>query len=163
LFSTMNPTVITGDLSAKLGQPVKFNVFSTNQQRYEEALAITDQFPKTFRGAVVIVVNDYKDDLVINAHNKNPFPDRLATLSQPSLDKIWLQRGHRQMKTGIFFLDHLEFFSARRVAAVRLRPELHRADLMAQAAMHVEGRVEKARYLIEHGFGRIRRRPMGIL
>ncbi len=123
---TIDPAILSAEVSEAAGMDIDFNVFSSNNQRFEEALEITDQFPASYRGVVVMIVNDYKDDYK-GKGGRDPVAQkrlrrRIATVGVPSLQGIWAASGYKPLKTGNFFLDHLDFFAARRGAAMRLTP-----------------------------------------
>jgi hypothetical protein len=100
---------------------VSFRFFSANSERMEESLIITDQLPPSFRGVVVMVVSDYLDDYA-KPRAMAAMHKRLAVQSAPSIRPIWRADGYTPRHTGNFFIDHLDFFAARRAVALRLTP-----------------------------------------
>jgi hypothetical protein len=121
---TRNAAELSEEISEAAGLPVDFFPASSNGQRFEEALAITDQLQDGFRGVIVLMVNDYKSDYHANRSPADVARarSRIAAVSAPSLQPFWEASGYRPLHTGVFFLDHLGFFAARRAAAVRLGP-----------------------------------------
>jgi hypothetical protein len=108
-------------LSERSGVPVEFDMLASAGQRFEDALAITDQFPPTFRGVLVMGVNDYKDDYRITDQIRVRHRlARILVVDAPSVLPFWKQEGYVPKRTGVFFWDHLDFFAARRIAALRL-------------------------------------------
>jgi hypothetical protein len=121
LFDLNHPDNLSRYLSERVGAPVEFDMFASAGQRFEDALAITDQFPPSFRGVFVMGVNDYKDD----QRKREPGDikhqlDRIVVVDAPSLAPFWKEDGFEPRHTGVFFWDHLDFFAARRIAALRL-------------------------------------------
>jgi hypothetical protein len=109
---------ITESFSAALGERIDFHRFSTDRQRLRHAIMIADQLPETFNGVMVMVVSSMTDQRV-TVEDDVPPRQRIAVVDTPSLDEIDPQGATRG--TGNFFYDHLPFFAARRIAAVRLR------------------------------------------
>ena len=108
-------------LTERAGVPVEFDMLASAGQRFEDALAITDQFPPSFRGVLVMGVNDYKDDYRAKDQVRmRHHLDRILVIDAPSLLPFWKAQGYVPKRTGLFFWDHLEFFAARRIAALRL-------------------------------------------
>ena len=118
---TRDARELSHEISAAAGIPVDFFPASSNNQRFEEALVITGQLPSSFRGVIVLMVNDYKNDYrTRQADELARLRTRIAVASAPSIEPIWAASGYRPLRTGVFFIDHLGFFAARRNAAMRL-------------------------------------------
>lgn len=124
-LTTRDSEKLSARLSRTAGMHVTFHALSTNNQRFEDALVITDQLPSSFKGCVVLMVNDFKDDFRGAWHkpvNLKSARERIASIASPTVAPIWSATGYHPLHTGNFFLDHLSFFAARRVAAVRFSP-----------------------------------------
>ncbi|HEX4338470.1 MAG TPA: hypothetical protein VH062_21340, partial [Polyangiaceae bacterium] len=169
--SRSNPEVISRALTEEAGMPVEFQRFSSNTQRYEDALLIADQLPPSFRGVVVLTVTDYKRDYKPKdtpkeeAEEEARLADRLLAIDAPSLAPVWAKHHFRRRPTGVFFVDHLRFFAARRIAALPFffttRPELPAGQLIGDPMADAD-RVEKAAQRITKAYG-VFRRPAPIL
>jgi hypothetical protein len=118
-LATREQDKLSRELSRAAGARVTFNVLSGNNQRYEDALGISDQLPKSYRGVFVMMVSDYKDDY----QKKGPLVamrTKIALVNAPSLLPFYHQHGdYTPPNTGFFFLDHFGFFAARRKALLR--------------------------------------------
>ncbi len=121
LIDLNHPDNISRYLSERATVPVEFDMLASAGQRFEDALAITDQFPPSFRGVLVMGVNDFKDDYRAKDQARmRHHLDRILVIDAPSLLPFWKEQGYTPKQTGVFFWDHLEFFAARRIAALRL-------------------------------------------
>ncbi|HEY4116763.1 MAG TPA: SGNH/GDSL hydrolase family protein [Byssovorax sp.] len=111
-------------LTAEAGIPAHFHSLSANNERYEDILGATDQLPPSFRGIVVAMVTDTHDDYgrYKTAEALARAREHIAFASAPSLQPIWNLSNYHPRNTGIFFLDHLGFFAARREVGARLGP-----------------------------------------
>jgi hypothetical protein len=116
-----HPDHLSRLLGERAGVPVEFNMLASASQRYEDALTITDQFPPSFRGVLVMGVNDYKDDYRLKDELQIRHRlDRILVIDAPSVVPFLKDEGYTPRQSGVFFWDHLEFFAARRIAALRL-------------------------------------------
>jgi hypothetical protein len=113
---------MSAELTNAIGVPAHFDVFTSNNQRLEDALQIVDQFPPSFKGAVVLEMHDGKEDYRGAPARLAANRRRLALPNTPSILPFWRQQGVRYIHTGIFFVDHFDFFAARRIAALRAKP-----------------------------------------
>ena len=104
--------------------PARFHVLSANNERYEDMLGATDQLPPSFRGIVVVMVTDFKDDYgkYKNAESLARAREHIAFATAPSLVPIWNSSNYHPRSTGVFFIDHFGFFAARRDIGTRLGP-----------------------------------------
>ncbi len=112
-------TAISAELSFLTGQPVRFNIFTANNERYEDALLIAEQLPRGYRGVFMVMVTDIKDDYKAKQLKRR---GQIVAERSPKLEALWRRSGYRPRRTGNFFIDHLEFFAARRIAALRFGP-----------------------------------------
>jgi hypothetical protein len=140
------PEALSKDLSRRVGQAVDFKLFSANNQRYEDQLLIVDQLPPSFRGVVLFAVGVGRNRN--KASGRGEGLDRLLAKDAPMLEGILEQRGVDVSRTGNFFIDHLRFFAARRVALVRLGEP---SRFKRPNKMDREERVEEAKQKILRG------------
>ncbi len=114
----LDPDVLGREVSRAAGAPVTFDLLSADTERFEESLAITDQFPPSFAGVLVQFVSDIKDDYA-RVERRNQTRGRIAVIDAPSLESFYAEEGYARPHTGLFFYDNLGFFAARRIAAFR--------------------------------------------
>jgi hypothetical protein len=117
----VDPEVLGREVGRAAGRPVTFDLLSADTEHFEESLAITDQFPPSFRGVLVQFVSESKNDYA-HADRRAQDRNRIAVIDAPSITSFYAEEGYAQPHTGIFFLDNLGFFAARRVAAFRPMP-----------------------------------------
>jgi hypothetical protein len=116
---------LSAELSEALGTPSEVVLLSANAETYEEGLVVVDQLPPTFRGAVIMMVADYKDDerdRRMRQDTRTRYEERIA-LDSPSRDAVQLAEGRPPRgRVGNYFLDHFLFFAARRSIGTRIFP-----------------------------------------
>jgi hypothetical protein len=109
--------LLSRDLSRRAGFKVDFHDCTSDLQHYEDTLFVIDQLPQTFRGLVVVAIDDHRDSRADVRRFKH---ERWIGDSAPDYEEAQGVRGVPHDHTGIFFLDHLGFFASRRIAAVRI-------------------------------------------
>ena len=119
-------------ISSRVHQPVHFNNFSSNNQFYEDEIFITRHLPKSYRGVITLVVSFNKD--------------RGGQKHDEKKEKMLDQTGGHVF-TGIYFIDHLAFFAARRGIALRFSPP-QRESFINAGGEDAEVRVEKTREMV---------------
>jgi hypothetical protein len=109
----LDERTLSDALSREVGTPSRFLPFVASSERVEHALQLCDQLPDGFDGAVVLVTNPHKSgDEGRRLHD--------IPLESPALTKLeGDDRLSMDRRTGIFFLDHLRFFAARRDLLIR--------------------------------------------
>jgi hypothetical protein len=152
-----DPVALSRAVSRAAQRPVRFGLWSSNGQRYEDALVVLDQLPAHFQGAFVLVVNDYKDDDRQLGGAGQRFYERILAESASSRDELWREEGHAPHGTGVFFLDHLDFFAARRTAALRFGAA-PRAPRRLEPPVDEAERLRRMREQLRAGWGRPPRR-----
>ncbi len=96
LIDQNHPDNLSRYLSERAGAPVEFDMLASAGQRFEDALAITDQFPPSFRGVLVMGVNDYKDDYRAKDQVRmRHHLDRILVIDAPSLLPFLKDQGLR--------------------------------------------------------------------
>jgi hypothetical protein len=126
LLHSESPGLIQDYLAAQLGERVSFHFLCTDAERLEEAIVLSDQLPPSFRGVVVVMVSDYRDEdrnrmLRERDGVKSPPARTGLALYSPDDDAFAASEGEPTAgKTGIYFLDFFPFFAVRRVVGARL-------------------------------------------
>ncbi len=117
LFDSWDPKPIEQALAIDVGEHVDFYSLYASSETVHEAELMARYVPEGFRGVVTVVIYDDKDD-------ERSFESALA--QAPSLEERLaldpLEHGAKRVslsgktlsQTGIYFVDHLQFFSARR-------------------------------------------------
>ncbi|HEY4120312.1 MAG TPA: hypothetical protein VGM56_20745 [Byssovorax sp.] len=129
-----HPEPIERALSEAVGDPVHFWNFTANGETVEEYLVIAEQLPADARGVLVVPFSDTRHDHVEHVDGaRKRRTHELLGLDVTGLGPLAASIGEAPTHTtGVFFLDHLGFFAARRDALARLRPpprvpaELHK-------------------------------------
>ena len=126
LLHSESPGLIQSYLQAQLGERVTFHFLCSDAEKVEEAIVLSDQLPDDFRGVVVLMVADYRDEDRIRFFRerdaaRSPSVRQGLALYSPEDDAFALTVGESNgVKTGNYFLDFLPFFAVRR----RRRPHL---------------------------------------
>ncbi|HEY4117112.1 MAG TPA: hypothetical protein VGM56_04630 [Byssovorax sp.] len=109
-----DPAPIEADLARLVGERVRFHSLETPGQTLLEARSLAALIPRSFDGVVTIVVHeDHDDERNAAVAGAKSFRDlaRLA-VDTPGVTP----------PTGVHFLDHLDWYAARRGALARLGP-----------------------------------------
>jgi hypothetical protein len=148
-------------LARAVGRDVEYRQFFRDSQNMAEWIAILDQLPPSFRGVVVLSVLDTKRTLIRASSD----PRTVLAINSPSLENPspLLAKGLRvagpmPFRTGVYFLDHLQFFAARRASLVRL------GGAMARGTKTVNGVARQSRKNWGRHLAKLRRkRPPAML
>jgi hypothetical protein len=124
LLHSEAPKLIQDYLTAETGEPVTFHELCSDAQTLEDALVLSDQVPKGFRGIVILVVSDTRDDernKEIRVHDTQLHAEAREALLSPTDDAYARQQGEVVGgRTGVFFLDNIKFFAIRRATFARI-------------------------------------------
>ncbi len=117
LLDSLDPRPIEARLGKLVGSPVDFYSLYAAGETVEETALLAHQIPADFHGVVAIVIFEDKDDersrrLAMEANAD--LEERLPMDPEPGgAPRIGFD-GKPLRRTGIYFLDHLQFFAARR-------------------------------------------------
>jgi hypothetical protein len=117
LYDSFDPKPIEKGLSFQTGAPVDFYSLYASSETIHEAELIAEYIPRGFRGVVTMVVMDDKDDekSIESVLAQSPTLEERLALDPLDATAARLALAARTVpRTGIYFLDHLQFFSARR-------------------------------------------------
>jgi hypothetical protein len=119
LFDSLEPAPIEAFLRARVGEDVDFYSLYAAGETVEESAILAHHLPDHFRGVVVMVVLAEKDDERSRrlALQQNADLDERLPLDRGGFGdsaRIGLAGKRLRRKTGVYFLDHLQFFTARR-------------------------------------------------
>jgi hypothetical protein len=134
LLNSESPATIEGYLASEIGEKTTFYFLSGDAESMVDGIALSEQLPRGFRGVVVFMVSDYRDEEREIAFQKK---DRLRAGSRLALYAPEADRAdHTPAKrSGIYFLDFFPFFAMRRAAAARIDRSLPKAPLPAPSAL----------------------------
>ncbi len=109
------------ELRAATGERIDVHTLFADRQTIHEWVILLDQLPPSFEGVLVFTVFD------VLSRAESGVPDRLAltspTLAHPSdAFRGVLEQSEPAPRFGLYFLDHLGFFAARRGVLARLGP-----------------------------------------
>src|SRR5207237_1235357 len=112
LLDSWDPRPIERELTRRVGEPVRFYSLYCAGQTLREADLLLGYVPERFRGVVVLVVYDDKDDerSRLLALRQNPHLDERLALDPPKGSRRISFDGRELESTGVFFFDHLQFF-----------------------------------------------------
>jgi hypothetical protein len=119
LFDSLEPRPIEARLGRMVGRDVDFYSLYAAGETIEESALLAHQLPAGFRGVVAMVIFEDKDDersrrLAMEANAD--LEERLPMDPEPGGAPRVGFDGKPLRRTGIYFLDHLQFFSARRAS-----------------------------------------------
>jgi hypothetical protein len=123
LLHSESPGLIQDYLTAQLGERTTFHFLSADAESIVDAISLSEQLPDGYRGVVVFVVSDYRDEereRFFQQRDRLRAGSRLA-LYAPEGDRAAAAQDQTvRPRTGIYFLDFFQFFAMRRVAAARI-------------------------------------------
>jgi hypothetical protein len=122
------PKLLQDYLAAQVGEPVSFYTLVADSQTLHEAVVVSDQLPEDFRGVMVLMISDTRNDernLTFRIQDRKFRAGSRVALDSAAGDEVLsLLDEKRPVRTGIYFVDHLAFFAVRRFAGVRLKPDV---------------------------------------
>ena len=117
LYDSLDPAPIERRLTALVGEPITFYSLYASAETVRESELLVEQIPEGFRGLVTMVVYDEKDDDLNDASVLEQSPKLVERLAldpaDPEEERVAFD-GRAVRTTGNYFLDHIQFFSARR-------------------------------------------------